>query len=189
MRTAFEILPLRPFEKDDIWPMLSGYETPEIYTVEKSESDELLRFEFRLAQLDTPYRTDYEDDFRPDELAWYQRLRENGYCFGAYRAEQLIGFAMGEAFPDEQYARIWEIHVLADQRRMGVGRALIERVVAQARHDGLRMILLETQNTNVKAIRFYRRMGFTLEAIDLSQYFALENEQAAQTAFFMKRWL
>ena len=182
----FEIRPLHAFTRDEIWPILSGYETSEIYTVEKTETDLQTRFDIRLVQLEAPYRTNFEDDFRPEDLAWYQGLTAKGYAFGAYQHDRLIGFAIGEAFPDEQYVRVWEFHVMAEFRRMGVGRALMQREIVKARQDGLRMMMLETQNTNMKAIRFYRKMGFSLESIDLWHYFALEAEQASQTAFFMK---
>jgi ribosomal protein S18 acetylase RimI-like enzyme len=42
--------------------------------------------------------------------------------------------------------------------------------VAKGRESGLRTLLCETQNTNVPAIRFYRKMGFALEGLDLSHY-------------------
>ena len=85
--------------------------------------------------------------------------------------------------------RVWEFHVAAEFRRMGVGRALMEQVIASARQGGLKMIELETQNTNVQAVRFYRKMGFSLESIDLWQYFYLEGEETRQAAFFMKQRL
>ncbi len=52
----------------------------------------------------------------------------------------------------------------------------------------LRVIVCETQSDNVPAIRIYRRLGFELEAIDLSFY---SNEDVLQEsiAVFMKRKL
>jgi ribosomal protein S18 acetylase RimI-like enzyme len=111
-----------------------------------------------------------------------------GYSFGAYHARRLIGFAIGEAFPGDQLLRVWEFHVMDGFRRMGVVRALIEQEISIARLDGLTTVMLETQNTNVKAIRFYRSMGFSLESIDLSPMHYGEGVPS-QVAFYMKRRL
>jgi ribosomal protein S18 acetylase RimI-like enzyme len=73
-------------------------------------------------------------------------------------------------------------------RRMGIGRALMAQVIARTRQNHLPVIMLETQNTNVKAIRFYRSMGFTLDSIDLSppHYVNEAGEPTHQIAFYMK---
>lgn len=65
----------------------------------------------------------------------------------------------------------------------------MEQVVTKAQQDRLAMIMLETQNTNVPAVRFYRKMGFNLQAIDPSHYFFLSGTEASQVAFYMKRRL
>ena len=50
--------------------------------------------------------------------------------------------------------------------------------------------MLETQNTNVNAIRFYRRIGFSLEAIDIGHYYPTSNPIVRQQVqFLMKQWL
>ena len=73
---------------------------------------------------------------------------------------------------------------------MGIGRALMERVLDRARQDHLGLVMLETQNTNVNAIRFYRRIGFFLEAIDIGHYYPTSSPVVQQQVQFqMKRWL
>ena len=186
--TAYEILPLRPFTQEELWPILTGYETHEIYAVEKTEAEQRTTFDIRLVRLAKPYHTDYYADFTPDEMERYMGLLSQGFSFGAYQQDRLVGFAIGEAFPDERLLRVWEFHVLAEFRRTGIGRALMERVIAKAQQNHIAMVVLETQNTNVDAIRFYRAMGFSLEAIDLSLYFHLSTDSDL-TAFFMKRRL
>ena len=60
----------------------------------------------------------------------------------------------------------------------------------RARPDHLGLVIIETQNTNVSAIRFYRRLGFTLEAIDIGHYYPASNPVIRQQVQFqMKRWL
>lgn len=186
--TAYEILPLRPFTQAELWPILSGYETHEIYSVEKTEADQRTLFDIRLVRLAKPYQTDYYSDFTPDEVDRYLSLLPQGFSFGAYQQDRLVGFAIGEVISEDRLVRVWEFHVLAEFRRAGIGRALMEQVIAKAQQEHLGMVVLETQNTNVDAIRFYRAMGFSLEAIDLSLYFHLSTDSDT-TAFFMKQRL
>jgi streptothricin acetyltransferase len=188
MSLPFEIRALHPFTQAEIWPIISGYETQEIYAVEKRETDLHTLIDIRLVRLGTPYRASFEQDFTPEDCAWYRRLVEKGCCFGAYQQERLIGFAIGEIIPEDHLLRVWEFHVMSEFRRRGVGRALMQRVIAQARGERLPTILLETQNTNVKAVRFYRSMGFALESLDLSppHYQKLGGQEASEVAFYMK---
>ena len=64
----------------------------------------------------------------------------------------------------------------------------MERVGETAVAHQLRVIVCETQSSNVPAIRAYRRLGFVLDAVDLSFY---SNEDVAQenVAVFMKRYV
>lgn len=190
MTISFDIMPLRPFTRADVWPILSGYETREIYQVEKTETDSLTRFDFRLVQLEQPFHDDFYNDFTDEEIKIWNHILPQGYSFGAYQAGELVGLAVVEVWPDEQRARVWEFHVRAECRRMGIGRALMERVLDRARQDHLGLVMLETQNTNVNAIRFYRRLGFSVEAIDIGHYYPTSNPVGRQQVqFLMKRWL
>ncbi len=190
MKIPFEILPLRPFTQADVWPVLTGYETREIYQVEKTETDSLTRFDVHLVQLEQPFHGTFYEDFTSVEIQHWNQLLPQGYSFGAYQAGKLVGLAVGEVWPEERRARVWEFHVRAECSRMGIGRALMERVLDRARQDHLGLVMLETQNTNVSAIRFYRRMGFSLEAIDIGAYYPTSDPIARQQVpFLMKRWL
>jgi streptothricin acetyltransferase len=190
MTISIDIMSLRPFTQADVWPILTGYETREIYQVKKTETDSLTRFDFLLVQLEQPFHDDFYNDFTAEEIQIWNRLLPQGYSFGAYQAGELVGLAVSEVWPDERRARVWEFHVRAECRRMGIGRALMERVLDRARQDHLGLVMLETQNTNVNAIRFYRRIGFSLEAIDIGHYYPTSNPVVRQQVqFLMKRWL
>jgi ribosomal protein S18 acetylase RimI-like enzyme len=123
MTISFDIMPLHPFTQADVWPILTGYETREIYQVEKTETDSLTRFDFRLVQLEQPFHDDFYNDFTAEEIQIWNHLLPQGYSFGAYQAGELVGLVVGEVWPDERRARVWEFHVRAECRRMGIGRA------------------------------------------------------------------
>ncbi len=184
MSEAIEILPLRPFSRGEIEPFLAGYATGEIYSVRRREEQGDLGFDIRLTPVDPPFRDSFDSDFTPEECANWFRLIPLGACFGAYQGERLAGLAIAEAKPDERHLRVWEFHIHPELHRQGIGRRLMARVLQHAEAAGLPQVMLETQNTNVYAIRFYRAMGFHLEAIDQTLYMPA----SSQTAFFMKYW-
>lgn len=66
--------------------------------------------------------------------------------------------------------RITNIWVAEGCRRAGVGSALMEQAVEEARAAGARSLVLETQSCNDPAIRFYRKHGFALIGFDLTAY-------------------
>ena len=63
----------------------------------------------------------------------------------------------------------------------------MERVAEIAKAEGLRILVCETQNTNVPAIDFYRRVGFEVDSVDLSYY--TNSDVEGEVAIFMKRKL
>ena len=68
-------------------------------------------------------------------------------------------------------------------RRMGIGEALISRSRQWARDKNLPGIMLETQDTNVGACRFYQSCGFVLKGFDSGLYEAFD-ERRGDIALF-----
>lgn len=71
----------------------------------------------------------------------------------AYVADRAVG--TGRLLPDGHIGRM---AVLRQSRALGVGGAILERLVAEARRRGMREVVLSAQT---HAIGFYRRHGFT----------------------------
>ena len=65
-----------------------------------------------------------------------------------------------------RFALVEWIGVDRNSRRMGIGRALIARGLQWARDKKLPGIMLETQDNNVGACRFYESCGFVLKGFD-----------------------
>jgi ribosomal-protein-alanine N-acetyltransferase len=68
-----------------------------------------------------------------------------------------------------------ELHVLQvgtrdDRRRRGIGRALMDHVLAEGRRLGLRYALLETRCSNTAALHFYRSLGFSVGRLRKGYY-------------------
>ena len=61
-------------------------------------------------------------------------------------------------------AVLWDIRVLPENRRRGVGAALFGAAEAWALARHCRQLKVETQNVNVAACRFYAHRGCVLRA-------------------------
>ncbi len=72
------------------------------------------------------------------------------------------------------FAWIEGIGVDKDFRRLGIGKALIERGAEWAKKHGMPGIMLETQDNNVGACRFYVSCGFVLKGLDTGAYYVSE---------------
>jgi ribosomal protein S18 acetylase RimI-like enzyme len=164
--------------------LIVGYTSLAKYSVHRVEADATTAFTIELVTLPVPYIKRY-DPVDSDTLNMYQAMLPAGLSFGAYAASELVGIAIVGLQQWNNSAWVWEFHIQESQRGKGIGRALMESVIVQARAIGCRVLVCETQNTNVPAIRFYRSMGFTLEGIDLS-YYSNADYPDGEIAFFMK---
>jgi GNAT superfamily N-acetyltransferase len=70
----------------------------------------------------------------------------------------------------DDVAALWDIRVAPEARGCGVGSALFRAAEDWARARDCGWLKIETQNVNVAACRFYRRMGCSLGAIDRFAY-------------------
>ncbi|MFA5309448.1 MAG: GNAT family N-acetyltransferase [Dehalococcoidales bacterium] len=71
-----------------------------------------------------------------------------------------------------RFAWIEDIRVDVKFRRQGIGKTLISCGEQWARKNSFPGIMLETQDTNVKACRFYESNGFVLGGFDTILYHA-----------------
>lgn len=76
-------------------------------------------------------------------------------CVHAIAYAQARAVGTGRLLPDGHIGRM---AVLKESRALGVGGAILERLVEEARRRGMREVVLSAQT---HAIGFYRRHGFT----------------------------
>ena len=81
------------------------------------------------------------------------------------------------------YAYIEDIAVDVKYRRMGVGRQLMSQARLWAQEHTLAGIMLETQDNNVSACKFYESCGFRLRGFDTYLYKGL-NRDIDEVALF-----
>ena len=112
-------------------------------------------FTFSLEKLDKPEEKQYRDTLFS---AWL----DDPVVFGAFENDELIGIVEGSPETWNNRFRINNI-VLFDPsyRHKGIGTRLMYVIIEAAVNCGARMIVLETQSCNTKAISFYHKQGFS----------------------------
>jgi ribosomal protein S18 acetylase RimI-like enzyme len=181
-----EIHPLVELNEPLLRRLIIGYTTTEVYRAAAEETADAMRFELRLTQLQQPFVKRYPLDAA--ELIRYRELAHMGHVFGAFEDEACSGIAIGDPQPWNRSLIVHEFHIARGVQRRGIGRQLMAAVEQHAHTLGIRVIVCETQNTNVPAIRFYRALGFTVDGIDVSLY---TNDDLArgEVALFLKKRL
>jgi streptothricin acetyltransferase len=186
---AAEII-LRPLQYSDLAHLsrvITGYVTSETYAIEKVENEAETAVSLKLVSLPAPKIITY-DHLDEAELARLTAIVVEGLSVGAFVDAQLVGVAISSVEAWNRSLRLWEFHVAELFRGQGIGRQLMERVVETAVAQNLRVIVCETQSSNVPAIRVYRKLGFVLDGIDLS-FYSNEDVQKESVAVFMKRYV
>jgi len=100
-------------------------------------------------------------------LRYFLRL-ESADCVVAVAGNPIAGFILSEENPP--LAHIITLDVAEEQRRHGVGTALLQRLEWNLAARGVRSILLETASDNEAAVAFWKRHGYRIEAV-LKRYY------------------
>ncbi len=163
---------LRNFEQDDGLASLAGQPA--------------FAFELRETLVDLPLYKDYRAYQRSLE-AVEARLAgaQGGYV--ALADGQVAGVILLNIEAWRSVTRIEDIIVGRLFRRYGIGTLLLNCAADWARNHGCHAILLETQNINYPAIRFYLRNG--LEVWGISQHFYPPGSEEHEVAIFMGKML
>jgi ribosomal protein S18 acetylase RimI-like enzyme len=184
---SIEIRPLTTLCVEDLARLISGYTSNAKYIVSKMEAADQFEVKLDLVQLQPPYVKRY-DPLDADAVEQYLQISRNEFSFGAFDDGQCMGIALAEPHHWNSSLRILELHVAASHKGKDIGRGLLNAITHRALDANLRILVCETQNTNVPAIDFYRKLGFSIEAIDLSLY-SNEDFPDGEIAVIMKKQL
>lgn len=101
--------------------------------------------------------------------AWIRQQRDAGFPVLVAESDgAAIGFTTYEHFrgegkwPGYRFTAELSIHVAEPQWGNGVGRALMEELVARARAAGIHVLVAGIDGANDASIRFHERLGFTV---------------------------
>jgi ribosomal protein S18 acetylase RimI-like enzyme len=106
----------------------------------------------------------------------------------AEQETQLAGVAALAHDAADRRALLRHLYVGRGYRGQGIGRALMDAMLARAQHDHARCVWLETQDVNYGAIQFYQRVGFQWCGLDLSLD-ERDGSASDETAVFFMRML
>lgn len=180
-----DIRPLSSVDQSLLERLIVGYTSDEAYQVIREETPDLVRFELRLVRLERPFVKRYPLDAQM--IAQYSALAAADHAFGVFTGATCVAIALCEPRPWNSSLHVHEFHVAPAFHRQGIGRALMAAVEEHARAEGMRRLALETQTTNAPAIRFYRALGFTLDAVDISLYSGNDLARGEMAVFMKKR--
>lgn len=127
----------------------------------------------------TPYDKNYDGLAGMSPRTWPRRfdLRDWGLVV-ARREGVIVGGAaiapaartMGDVDSPSQSAVLWDLRVALENRGQGVGAALFRAAERWAIAAGYQTLIVETQDINVPACTFYRRMGCRLVSYEEDGY-------------------
>lgn len=100
----------------------------------------------------------------------YADYHESPYAWGFLEKGELV--AAIETSPENwsNRLRVTELYVHPDHRRKGLAHRLMNLAKEQLRRERRRGLILETQSSNLPAISFYEKEGFSLMGFDLYAY-------------------
>lgn len=120
-----------------------------------------------LKQNPEAFATSYEEAIKrenPIRQAASNMNTEGSYTFGAFENDILIGMVtlMKEKHQKLQHrANIFAMYVTPEKQGMGVGKALLNEVISNAKSiDGIEKLNLTVVKTNEKAKGLYATLGF-----------------------------
>ena len=97
---------------------------------------------------------------------WHQHLRDEDTVLVATRDGVVAGAVVLQEWDFNRTLWVADIRVQPLARRHGIGRALMDAAVEQARMRGLVSLRLETQSDNIDAVQFYLKYGFRFSGFD-----------------------
>ncbi|RBL90333.1 GNAT family N-acetyltransferase [Chitinophaga flava] len=146
----------------------NGYTSELAYMPVSQPDTEHIIFDFRLTTLDRPvHKTWHTSEEELDEL---NEVLAQGHSFAAWEEGKLLGFIIGEERPWNNTLYIAQLTVAASGRRKGIGSRLMQAIIQHATKLQVRLLELETQNTNVPAVTFYKKHGFSVSGVHLRLY-------------------
>ncbi|MGG0120684.1 streptothricin N-acetyltransferase SatA [Bacillus paranthracis] len=121
-----------------------------------------------------------------EELTYNEYINKpNQVIYIALLHNQIIGFIVLKKNWNH-YAYIEDITVDKKYRTLGVGKRLVDQAKKWVKEGNMPGIMLETQNNNVAACKFYEKCGFVIGGFDFLIYKGLDmtNDEVAMYWYF-----
>ncbi|MFW5838602.1 MAG: GNAT family N-acetyltransferase [Bacillota bacterium] len=143
--------------------LIFKYTTDSFYDVIYKENENIFAITLAKKSLKTPIEKTFTSTL-------FEPYLDNPLAFGYFLGDTIVGYI-------EVNKEIWHnalrvTNILVDQqyRRQKVGKTLMDYIKDYATAEKHRVVLLETQSCNTKAIDFYRKQGFKLVGLNMVDY-------------------
>jgi ribosomal protein S18 acetylase RimI-like enzyme len=141
-------------------------------------------------KLESSYIKDYDSIKGEKPSEWPQRYDlSNWGVLSAWADDKRVGGVviagktegLNMPVPGENSGVIWDLRVHCDFRRLRIGNKLFDRAADWMRERKLTRLIVETQDINVPACKFYARQGCELTSVNKHAYKDLNEIQLIWT--------
>lgn len=144
------------------------YSSEYMYEIKRRKSGSQINFKMNLVKNQEDYVKYIDNDLVT--LEDYNSIIIHGFSMGAFKENKLIGFLIAEEMTWNNSVRVEMVRVADDHKGNGIGTSLLSALENSCRNRGVRIIEIETQNTNIPAINFYKKNGYELAGLNMTMY-------------------
>ena len=132
------------------------------------------------------FETEYEKEYGDDEEQWEDYIgNPDKTIFLYYDNDDGVGQIILRKNWNK-YAFIEDIAVAKSHRKAGIGSKLISKADEWAKLNDLSGLMLETQDNNLLACRFYSKHGFQIGSVDTMLYANFDNAHEKAVFWYKK---
>jgi len=142
----------------------SGYTTNRVFVLDRAMTDKELVWTLREASLPHAFTKIYDSG---DPREWLQSYPDAGSpddfnFYGCRSSGLILGLLTWRSVDWNEVISLIDIRVRESHRRQGLGTLLVEALQSECRRSHMRGITVETQTSNLPAVRFYLKHGFSV---------------------------
>nr|WP_199156749.1 GNAT family N-acetyltransferase [Pedobacter sp. ASV2] len=161
---------VQKLKKLDNNPTLSwghnGYTSDHVFHAKASRT--AVGFTFELEKIKRYYTKEWMTT--EQDIAQYNQIIDQGYSFGVADDGKLVAWIIIDYREWNNSLYIENILVSETYRGRGLGKKLMDIAKIELENRQMRILELETQNTNASAIAFYESQGFSITGLNLKHY-------------------
>ena len=132
------------------------------------------------------YENPYEKIYPADEEQWEDYIGNPDKTIYFYYKDNDCAGQIRLRKNWNQYAYIEDIAVSKSYRKSGVGTKLVEKAVEWTKSKNLCGLMLETQDVNLLACRFYSKLGFQIGGVDTMLYANFDTADEKAIFWYMR---
>lgn len=131
------------------------------------------------------YESPYYKEYPNDEIDYSDYIdNKDKVVFLSYMNGECVG-QIRLRINWNEYCFVEDIAVSTSYRGRGIGTLLMQKAVEWAKSNRMHGLMLETQDNNLSACRFYRKCGFKIGGVDAMLYANFNNSSEKAMFWYM----